>query len=242
MLVLLVIGTTALATSVLSAVAGLGGGVVLLAVLAQLYVPTVAIPLQGAIQLAANGSRAAFLRHDVDTRVVAWSSLALLPASFLGVAIATSIPEDALRVALGVFVLVLAWRPHTLQWRRSTTVPTPALVGVGAASGLLNTTVGASGPVTSPFFKACTATHVAFVATAAVSQVLAHAAKLVAFAADGFDLGDHLPVVGVGVVGVVVGSRIGTRLLGVISPQHLDVVFATVLTALAVRLIATAVW
>ena len=253
MVELIVIGVAALLTSILSAIAGLGGGVILLLVIAQFVAPTTAIPIQGAIQLVSNGSRAAILRGSIAWPVVGWSSLLLLPGSLVGVAIATSVPEDTVRVVLAVFVLVLAWRP---QWLKLTPgaggstahgggerPPTrrPMLLGLGAASGLLNSTVGASGPVTSPFFKAVTATHVAFVATAATTQVAAHAAKLVAFTTGGWDIADHLDVIVVGVVGVVIGSWTGTRLLGRISTTHLDVVFKVVLSALAFRLLATAV-
>lgn len=236
---LVVVGIVAVLTSVLSAVAGLGGGVILLLVIAQFVAPTTAIPIQGAIQLVSNSSRAWFLRHDVAWGPVGWSSILLVPASFLGVAVATSLPEDAVRIALAVFVLVLAWRPGALRWRGGS-LPNGALVGVGGISGLLNTTVGASGPVTSPFFKAATATHVAFVATAAVTQVLAHAAKLLAFAADGWSAADHLGVIVVGSAGVVVGSRIGTHFVGRISEDRLTLLFRIVLTALAVRLLVTA--
>lgn len=86
----LIVGVAALLTSMLSAVAGLGGGVILLLVIAQFVTPTTAIPIQGAIQLASNGSRATLLRRDVDWRVVGWTSLLILPASLLGVAVATA--------------------------------------------------------------------------------------------------------------------------------------------------------
>lgn len=247
---IIVIGVVALLTSVLSAIAGLGGGVILLLVIAQFVAPTTAIPIQGAIQLVSNGSRAALLRRSVSLPVVGWSSILLLPGSLLGVAIATSIPEDAVRVLLAAFVLILAWRPQLLKLTpapadadaddASRNGRRPMLLGLGAATGLLNSTVGASGPVTSPFFKAVTATHVSFVATAAATQVAAHTAKLVAFTSGGWDLGDHVDVIGVGVGGVVVGSWVGTRLLGRIATTHLDTVFKVVLTALAVRLLATA--
>lgn len=234
------VGLVALATSILSAVAGLGGGVILLVVIAQFVAPTTAIPIQGAIQLASNSSRAWFLRADVAWPPVGWSSILLLPSSLVGVAVATSLPEDAIRVVLAVFVLVLAWRPSVLKWRGGTDLPRSALVGVGGLSGFTNTTVGASGPITSPFFKAVTATHVAFVATAAVTQVLAHAAKLIAFTADGWEITEHLGVIAIGIVGVIIGSRIGTRLVGRLSEAHLGMIFRLVLTALAIRLIATA--
>lgn len=233
---LLVIVVAAAGAAVLSSLAGIGGGIVLLAVLAQFFPPVVAIPIHGGIQLVANGSRAALLRDGIAWKAVGWASILLFPASLLGVAVATSIPESATRVLLGVFALVVTWRPSLLKWRGDT-LPQSALVGVGAASGFLNSTVGASGPVTSPFFKAVTASHAAFVATAAMSQVLAHISKLAAFSLDGFRLGDHLVTVGAGAVAVTFGSLIGTRLLGRINEFWLNRIFKMVLTILALRLI-----
>lgn len=236
---LIVIAIAGLLTSMLSAVAGLGGGFILLAVLAQFFAPTVAIPIQGGIQLVANGSRTFFLFSDVCWPAVWRASLLLLPASFVGVAVATSIPEDAGRIALALFALVVAWRPALLKWRGKD-LPLNAMVGVGALSGLLNSTIGASGPVTSPMLRAVTASHVAFVATAGAAQVLGHAAKLVAFTADGWNIGSHLTVIGVGVVSVVVGSRVGTKLIGRVSEERLGLLFKVVLTALAIRIIIAA--
>jgi uncharacterized membrane protein YfcA len=237
-----VVGISALLTSILSAVAGLGGGIILLAVIAQFVAPTVAIPIQGAIQLASNSSRAWFLRENVAWSPVGWSTILLLPASLLGVRLATSLPDDVIRALLALFVLILAWRPALLKWRGGQELPAPALVAVGGASGLLNTTVGASGPVTSPFFRAATATHTAFVATAAVAQVFAHVAKLTAFGTQGWNPLDHLGVIAVGIAGVVIGSRIGTRLVGRLSEHHLEWIFRSTLTVLAGRLLFTAVF
>lgn len=244
MLEVVVVGVAAVLTSILSAVAGLGGGVILLLVIAQFVAPTVAIPIQGAIQLVSNGSRAALLRADISWPVVGWYAIALLPASFLGVAVATSLPEDAIRLVLAAFVLVLAWRPQLLKPAGAAArMPSDSrgmLVGVGAASGFLNATVGASGPFTSPFLKAVTLSHKAFVASAAASQVLAHLAKLLAFSADGWSIADHWDVIGVGIGGVIVGSWIGTRLLDRVSDAGLDTLFKIVLTALALRVVFTA--
>jgi len=243
MLEIVVVGVAALLTSILSAVAGLGGGVILLLVIAQFVAPTIAIPIQGAIQLVSNGSRAALLRSQISWPVVGWASILLFPASLLGVAVATSLPEDVVRLALAAFVLVLAWRPDLLKSNARSRTPDDAkfmLVGVGAASGLLNSTVGASGPVTSPFLKAVTASHKAFVASAAMTQVLAHISKLVAFSAQGWSISDYWNTIAVGVAGVIVGSWIGTRLLDRVSEANLDLLFKVVLTALAARVIFSA--
>ncbi len=231
------IGLAAVATSILSAMAGLGGGIILLVVIAQFFVPTVAIPIHGGIQLVSNGSRAALLRKHIAWRSVGLSALLLFPASVVGVLLAASVPASATRLAIGLFVLVVAWRPSLLKRKKTDGLSDRALIGVGAVSGFLNTTVGASGPVTSPFFKAVTAGHTAFVATAGAAQVLAHSSKIIAFTLDDFSIADHISVVAVGAVGVSIGSWLGTRLLGRVSEQHLDLLFKVVLTALAVRLV-----
>lgn len=237
---LVVIGAAAFLTSILSAMAGLGGGIILLVTIVQVFSPAVAIPIHGGIQLVSNGSRATILRKQINWRAVGISAVLLFPASLLGVAFAASIPEQATRLAIGVFVLTVAWRPGLLKRKKSDGLSDRTLVGVGAVSGFLNTTVGASGPVTSPFFKAVTAGHAAFVATAAAAQVLAHTSKLVAFTLDDFAIGEHLTVIGIGAIGVTAGSWFGTRMLGKISEKRLDLLFKVVLTALAIRIIGQA--
>ncbi len=238
---LAVIGVAALLTSVLSAVAGLGGGIILLLVLAQFFVPAVAIPLQSGVQFVANGSRALMIRGDISWPAVGWSTVLVFPGALLGVRVATALPEDVMRVVLGVFVLIVAWRPSLLRWHDGRPLPSQAMLPVGGAAGFVNATAGASGPFTAPFFRAVTATHTAFVATSAASQVIAHTSKLGAYSLADFRLTDHLDVVVVGAVAVTVGSRIGTRLLGRASPEQLELVFRVVLTVLALRLIVGAV-
>lgn len=237
-----VVAGAAVATSILSAIAGLGGGVILLAVIAQFFPTTVAIPIHGGIQLVANASRAISLRREVAWKAAGWAALPLLPASLLGAAMATAVPEHATRLVLGLFLLVLVWRPGWLRFQPADGLTNGELVGVGAVSGFLNTTVGASGPFTSPFFRAVTATHVAFVATAAASQVAAHASKLIAYGLTGFAPRDHLAIIVAGAGGAIVGTTIGTRLLGKVDDDALGVVFRTVLTLLAVRLVVQAAW
>ena len=234
---LVIITVAAFVTAILSAVAGLGGGIVLLAVIAQFHAPVIAIPIHGGIQLVSNGSRATILRSHINWGAVARSSILLFPAALLGVLVATNVPEDATRVVLGLFVLVVTWRPSLLKWRGEQRPPDNVLVGVGAVSGFLSATVGASGPFTSPFFRLFTATHTAFVATAAASQVIGHASKLGAFVTEGFSVSDHLGVMTLGAAAVSAGSLVGTRLLGKLDESQLATILKAVLTILALRLI-----
>ena len=53
-------------TSAMTAAAGIGGGVVLLAIMATVYPPAVLIPVHGMVQLGSNGGRALLMTGDRD--------------------------------------------------------------------------------------------------------------------------------------------------------------------------------
>ncbi|MDH3212584.1 MAG: hypothetical protein OEM05_08875, partial [Myxococcales bacterium] len=61
-----VLCAAALATSVLSAIVGMAGGITLLSVMLLFLEPLVAIPLHGVIQLVSNATRTAIQRRHVD--------------------------------------------------------------------------------------------------------------------------------------------------------------------------------
>ncbi len=64
MVTALILGLTALFASALSAIVGMGGGVILLAVMALVLSPQLVVPLHGVVQLASNTTRTiVFLRH-----------------------------------------------------------------------------------------------------------------------------------------------------------------------------------
>ena len=234
---LVVLGVAALATAALTAVAGAGGGMVLLIVILQFVDPLVAIPAHGVIQLFSNGTRAVTLRADVDRTLLAPFIVPLIPATIIGYFIADAIPRSGGRAIIGVFALLGVWWPAATAWL----APKPGRGSrfgiVGAVSGLINPTVGAAGPLLAPAFRTATADHVGFVATFAVGQVLSHVAKVAVFAAAGFAWADHLGMIVVGALGVVLGTRVGARWLHRLDPVALGWLFKVAVTAGAVRLL-----
>lgn len=67
---LLTLGLFATFTSLLTAVAGLGGGMLLLALMAQLFAPSILIPLHGVAQFFSNANRGWIHRSELE-----WSYL-----------------------------------------------------------------------------------------------------------------------------------------------------------------------
>lgn len=234
---LLILLVAAVATSAMTAVVGAGGGVILLIVILQFVDPLVAVPVAAVIQLFSNGTRAVTLRSDVDWSILRPYLPPVLPLTVAGYFVADAIPEAGGRAVIGCFALVAVWWPAATRW----VAPTPgrgnrfALVGV--LNGIIQPTIGATGPLISPAFKTAARDHPSFVGTFAAAQMFNHSAKILVFGLAGLAWSEHWPTMAVGIVGVIVGTRVGSRWMRSADPKTLDTVFKVVVTAGALRLI-----
>ena len=131
---LLAASAAAYALAVLSAVAGFGGGVLLLPVFTALFGLRVAVPMLTITQLSSNGSRVWLNRSDIQWRLVGWFSLGAVPLAVLGGLLLAHAPLEALQRLLGAFLIgVVLWR----RWRPQPRPPADrTFAAVGAASGL----------------------------------------------------------------------------------------------------------
>ena len=235
---LIVIAVAAVLTAALTAVAGAGGGLVLLVVMLQFVDPVVAIPAHGVVQLVSNGTRTITMRDDAEPTLLRWYLPLLLPATVVGYFIADGIPRDTGRAVVGGFALLAVWWPAATAWLAPRGGGVRRLSLVGAVAGLLNPTIGATGPLLAPAFRTVTRDHVGFVATFSLVQTINHLAKVAVFGVAGFVWSDHLPMIVVASVGVVVGTRVGARSIRRFDPELLGRVFQVAATAGALRLLA----
>ena len=143
---LLIFGIAAILTAAVTAVAGAGGGMVLLIVMLQFVDPLVAVPAHGVVQLFANGTRSLSLRSEVDAPMMRWFLLPLVPAMIVGFLLADAIPRSSGRAVVGIFALLAVWWPAATAWlapKVGGDLRRFALVGI--AAGILHPTIGAPG-------------------------------------------------------------------------------------------------
>ncbi|MGH0029032.1 MAG: sulfite exporter TauE/SafE family protein [Myxococcota bacterium] len=236
---LLVLTFAAFATSILSAIVGMAGGIVLLSVMLLYLDPLVAIPLHGAVQLVSNGSRTWIQRHHVERRIAWRYALLLLPMGVVGLYIAQSLSPPVTRALIGVFVLLATWAPGALMLG---THPEQAdrdrrFLLLGGVVGVLNMTIGATGPLIAPFFLNLGLTRQAVIGTKAACQTLGHLAKLAIFGAAGFAFLAWATPLLLLCAAVVVGTWAGSRILGHVSEVWFTRLYKTVLTVIALRLV-----
>jgi len=169
------------ATAILSAVAGFGGGVLLLPIFIAALGTRDAVAVLTVTQLASNGSRVWLNRTEIHTRLVGVFAIGAIPAAVVGAILLSTAPLPALTKVIGGFLLIM------VVWRRlrppAARVGDAAFAGIGAASGFGSAFLGSVGPMAAPFFLARGLVRGAYIGTEAASAVVMHLTKLIVFGA-----------------------------------------------------------
>ena len=214
---LAVASAAAFVLAAVSAVAGFGGGVLLLPVFTGLFGLRVAVPMLTLTQLTSNASRVWLNRHEVRWRLVGWFAVGAVPFAIAGGLLLAHAPLTALKRGLGVFLIAV------VIWRHLQPTPhkpgDPAFAAVGAASGIGSALLGSVGPLTAPFFLAYGLTKGAYIGTEAAGAVTMHLSKLAAYGA-GDLLTRQVLLYGVALTpATLAGTWVGKRIVGRISDR-----------------------
>ena len=226
MIPLLILALAALATSIISGIIGMGGGLLLLATMLSFLPHAETIPAHGAVQLVSNGTRLlVFLRH-VDVRTIVWFALGALPGSLVGGLLLLLLRKDNLettepylKIVIGLYVLVMTFKP-TGQSSSGDAARCPGrgatFTFFGFLAGTLGLTIGAIGPLIAPAFLHGGFVKERLIATKAVCQATIHLLKVPVFLASGLvdytELGRLIVVMSLMVIpGTLIGKMILTR-------------------------------
>jgi len=216
-LTLAIASGAAFGLALLSAVAGFGGGVLLLPVFTALFGLRVAVPMLTLTQLSSNGSRAWLNRAELRWPVIGWFALGAVPCAVAGGVLLTHAPLAPLKRLLGVFLIgVVLWRRFRPSPRRPSE---PSFAAVGAASGLGSALLGSVGPLTAPFFLAYGLARAAYIGTEAASALIMHVTKLATYGA-GDLLTRQVIVYGIALTpATLLGAWTGKKLVGKITDR-----------------------
>ncbi len=174
------LAVVAFIAALLAAVTGFGGAAVLLPMLVFVFGVREAIPILTVAQLIGNGSRVWFNRRELDWRVVGWFALGGVPMALLGGVLFAHTPLAALTRVLGAFLILIVVFRHMPKMNAFRT-PLKGFALIGAASSFLSALLGSVGPLMAPFFLAYGLVKGAYIGTEALSTVVMHVAKLIAY-------------------------------------------------------------
>lgn len=219
--------------SFISTAAGIGGGVTMLAVMAQVMPPLALIPVHGLVQLGSNISRAVVMIRHIDLRFIGWFFVGGLLGAAVGVRVVTALPVSVLQSVLGLFILYSVWGPMPTGGRPSRT----RLIAGGGITTLASMFVGASGPLAMVIVKAFDYDRFTKVGTFSGVMVVQHGLKGIVFGIAGFAFLPYLPLVAFMVAAGFLGTLVGKGVLLRQNEDHFGLILNIILTLLALRLL-----
>jgi len=232
---LALLAPVAFLSAAISGTIGMGGGVLLLAVMATVLDPVAVVPVHGVIQLTSNFTRSIALLRRVDWQIFGMYTPGMILGAWLGLQLYRGAGAPWFKPAIGAFVLsFLLWqrfRPERLALPRAVFIP------AGVGGGFLTITLGAAGPYLAAFFLRDDLDRHEVVATKAAIQTFGHFLKIPAFLSIGFDYGAQLGLIVPLALCAIAGTWAGTRLLARLPEPTFRLLFRTVLAILAVRLL-----
>ena len=227
MYVLIII--SALATSLLSGLVGMAGGVILMAVLVNILPVSSAMVLHGITQFTANGSRTLILRKHLMWR--------LLPGYILGASAAVAgfgallfVPEaSVVLILVGLFPWLARLKPKS----GALNISRPAsniICGFSVTSAQL--LAGAAGPLLDLFYLNSGLDRQTVVANKALTQTIGHLLRIFYYGAI-ISVATPLPnwLFLAAAIAAVIGTRLGTWLLARWDDQRFQKVSGQIILA-----------
>lgn len=227
----LVLTMASFATSFVTAAFGLGGGVLMLGILAMVLPPAAVIPVHAVVQLGSNAGRALLMRRDVVRNLALPFLLGSALGAFAGGLLVVNLPPAVWQTALGLFIVWSAWARLPALTGRG------ALAAAGTVSTFLSMFFGATGPMVAAVLKTHRLDRVAHVATHALVMTGQHLLKAAAFGFLGFAFGAFLPLLVLMIAAGVLGTWVGRRVLARRDDARFHFVLSLILTLLGVRLV-----
>lgn len=228
------LGLFAVLTASISTFAGMGGGVLLFAVMGTIFPLTVVVPTHGIVQFISNGHRCLMLKTWLRGRIIK----PFIPGAILGAATSAYLLRGGLdpRVAIALLVLLIA---YTLFKPKKFSLPLPNNKGffwLGLATGLLGMLVGAVDPILSPFFLRDDLSKEEVIANKTALQFFVHSLKIPVFLGLGFNYADFIGLMAILIVASLIGNKAGYHLLKFITPRVFKMIFRVALFGVGVRM------
>ena len=210
-------------------------GGITFATMASVLPPSVVIPVQALVEASSSVFRLWLLRLFVDWRFLLSFVVGGAVGFALGLAVrvVTQPSEDALRIVMGIFILLTTWIP--LAHFIANPQGFPWLIG--SVTSLTSLFTGGVATLIAAALDKKHDDHRKVIATMTASLIYQHAIKVVIFGMLGFSFATYAPLMAAMFAAAVAGTWIGKRLLINVPQWVVKPIFKALVTVLGAKLI-----
>ncbi len=229
----LMLGLLTFFTSTVAGVVGIGGGMMLIAILPSFLPLNALIPVHGLTQMSSNFSRAVFGYKDVQYAVIPKFLLGSVVGIGIFAAIINFISLEYVPLFIGAYILLSLWSAKFNEKIKK--FENYYIIGFFQTG--LSIVVGATGPLTMTLLLKDYGDKDKVVATGAALMSITHILKVFVFMYFGFVFFDYIGIIVAMIIGAVAGSWAGTKLRDKIDGKKFTMILKVLLSALAIKLI-----
>ena len=222
------------ATSLLTSIFSVGGGIIMLVALAQSFSPGTLIPLHGAIQLSNNLSRTFVYRKFFRWHLIQNILVATTIGSVGGILLFGNIPEQILIWLIAGTILFFTWAPldnFILSIMRNDWF-------CGLISGFAGIFIGANGPLVTAYMRTKNLSPESLVANHGAVMIYQHSIKIILFIYFfGFSIGEYLSFIVILAIAGFAGAVLAKAIISLIPYESFNIALKILLSFLALTLI-----
>jgi uncharacterized membrane protein YfcA len=221
-------------TSLISAIIGLGGGVILLGIFAVTLDPVAIIPVHGVVQAASNAGRLITMIRSVHTPVILPFVIgSAIGASFGGLTFSQINPQFV-QLFVGIFIILTVFKLFP-------TIQTKHLLIVGTISSFLTVLVGGGGSFAAAVVNSIKLDKLGHIATIAFMLLVQHFMKIIIFGFLGFAFGPYISLISLMVLTGFLGTLLGRSVVVRVNEKIFRKILNAFLIILALKLIFTSI-
>ena len=225
-------------TSLVSALFGLGGGVILLAIFAVSLEPIAIIPVHGVVQAASNVGRLLTLLRKIYTPVI----IPFLMGCFVGAAFGgatfskiSQVNPELIQMLVGIFIMLNIFQAIPAINIRHITL-------IGAISSFLTILVGGAGSFVAAVVTSLRLEKLSHIATIAFMLLSQHFMKVIVFGFLGFSFSPYISLIVCMIITGFLGTLVGRVLVIGLNENLFRRILNVMLFFLALKLIITPIW
>lgn len=217
-------------TSLISAAFGIGGGVVMIAILGSLLPPVALIPIHAVLQAGSCIGRAMVMFRGIHWTVVPAFGIGAAVGASVGGLTVLNLSPGVVQLCVGLFIMWSIFFKPPAVLRRSAWL-------IGGISTFLTMFFGATGPFVIAYIKGLGLDRMSQVGTHATLMSFQHVLKTLVFGVLGFAFGPWIWLIAGLILTGLLGTIVGQQVLNRTTDARFAKVLNAILFVLALRLI-----